>query len=122
MTTLHERRGALEAIDRILNRSGDSDGVLSDVVGVLARLFPHVRVDLLAGGAVIRGPAAGTGGGDASRWVVSYERRPVAELVVEAAGPDDRELLERTALLIGPYCVVDERRARALRTSVRPSG
>ena len=105
MTTLPARRGALEAIDRILNRGGESDAVLRDVVAVLARLFPYARVDLLADGAVIAGPTAGTAGGDASRWVVTYERRPVAELVVEAAGLDDRELLERAALLIGPYCL-----------------
>ena len=100
MTTVHERRGALERIDRILNRGGDSESVRAAVVEVLARLFPYAAVEL-AGGRTTANAAAPTG---AKRWPVRHEGVTVAELVVVADDRDDLELLERVALLVSPYC------------------
>jgi hypothetical protein len=42
LRALTARRGALEAIERILNRGGDRDDVLLDVVAVLGKLYDRV--------------------------------------------------------------------------------
>ena len=99
MTTVHERRGALEAIDRILNRGGDAGAVVSDVTSVLARLFPYVRVEPVG---VEAAPAAAD---ETTRYAVTFGGATVASLaVVGAEDAEERQLLERVAVLIGPYC------------------
>ena len=52
-------RGALEAIERILNRGGEADDVLRDVVSTLRARLPHyswVGVYLVEGGDLVLGP------------------------------------------------------------------
>ncbi|HEX9380340.1 MAG TPA: GAF domain-containing protein [Gaiellaceae bacterium] len=54
--------GALEAIDRILNRGGDADDVLRQVVSVLHDRFDHyswVGIYLVEGGELVLGPWQG---------------------------------------------------------------
>jgi L-methionine (R)-S-oxide reductase len=54
--------GALEAIDRILNRGGDADDVLRAVVGVLHDHFEHyswVGIYLVEGDELVLGPWQG---------------------------------------------------------------
>jgi hypothetical protein len=103
--------GALEAIDRILNRGGDADEVLRQVVSVL-----HERVDayswagiwFVEDGELVLGPWVGEPRDDATRFPICYEGRVVGELGVvsaELAG-EDLAFLERVALLISPYCLV----------------
>jgi hypothetical protein len=43
VTTEHERRGALEAVERIVNR-GEADG-LAATLEVLRRLYPDVELE-----------------------------------------------------------------------------
>ena len=103
--------GALEAVDRILNRGGDADEVLRQVVSVL-----HERVDayswagiwFVEDGELVLGPWAGEPRDDATRFLISYEGRVVAELGVAAPqlAAEDAALLERVALLISPHCLV----------------
>jgi len=103
--------GALEAVDRILNRGGDADEVLRQVVSIL-----HQRVDscswagiwFVEAGELVLGPSAGGPPDEPRRFPISYEGRPVAELGVVAAelDADAAVLLERVALLISPYCLV----------------
>jgi hypothetical protein len=45
MTPEQQRRGALEAIERIVNRGGDGDHVLEAVHGVVRKLGPVVADD-----------------------------------------------------------------------------
>ncbi len=45
MTPEQQRAGALEAIERIVNRGGDEDEVLSAVRAVVAKLAPDVAED-----------------------------------------------------------------------------
>jgi len=104
-------RGALEAVDRILNRGGDADEVLRQVVWAL-----HERVDayswvgiwFVEDGELVLGPSAGEPPEEPTRFPISYEGRVVAELGVASAGlaAEDAALLERVALLISPYCLV----------------
>jgi hypothetical protein len=92
--------GALEAIERILNRGGESGEVLRQVEHVLdERLGLHARVrrrddDSLA-----------TPGSAATSFPVMLESAQVGELIV-AGEPDAsaRGLLQRVAVLVSPYC------------------
>ncbi len=147
--------GALEAIDRILNRGGDADDVLRAVVDVLHDRFDryswvgiylvegdelalgpwqgpqateHVRIPVGQG---ICGAAAASGRTEVvddvnadSRYLacfpstrseivvpIAYEGTVVGEIDVDsdepaAFGDGDRELLERVATLVSPYCLV----------------
>ena len=103
-------RGALDAVERILNRGGDADDVLRDVVAVLHDRVPHferVGIAFMEEGALVLGPEAGEGDGEELRALVTFEGAPVAELVVRrSAAEDDQPFLERVATLVSPYCLV----------------
>ena len=108
MTADHERAGALEAIDRILNRGGDADDVLGDVLVVLFQLYAHVAIEFVEEGRLVAGPSLGRVEPDEQpeRYPISFQSSTVAELVVASPGEEDRGFLERVALLISPYCLV----------------
>ena len=74
MTREQERRGALEAIERILNRGGEANRVVRDVLAVVRRLEPSADLAFLTPGTV---PAS---------W-----------------DPEERAFRERVALLVSPY-------------------
>jgi hypothetical protein len=100
--------GALEAVERLLNRGGEADDVLRQVVAVLhQRLGRFVRVSFVERGTLVPGPAAGTEDADTTAFPIRFEGAHVADL--EAAGPlgdADRELLERVATIVAPYALV----------------
>ena len=102
--------GALEAIDRILDRGGEADEVLRGVVAVLHGLddYSWVGISFVEGGELVLGPAQGERKGEPTAIRISYEGNVVAELGVIAGEvkAEDREFLERVALLISPYCLV----------------
>jgi hypothetical protein len=103
-------RGALESVERILNRGGDADDVLRAVVAAIHERVPHftwVGIAFMEEGRLELGPEAGGGEGEALRALVTFEGAPVAELVVRRAEPAaDEPFLERVATLISPYCLV----------------
>ena len=103
-------RGALEAVERILNRGGDADDVLRAVVAAIEERIPHfawVGIAFMEEGRFELGPEAGGGDGEELRAVVTFEGVPVAELVVRRTETaDDRPFLERVATLVSPYCLV----------------
>jgi len=95
--------GALEAIDRILNRGGDADDVLRAVLGALhKRGVPYAAIRFVEGGELIDGPSVGqpTDGIVSS---VSYEGKRVGELELAV---DDPAFAERVAILISAYVLV----------------
>ena len=100
--------GALEAIDRILNRGGDADEVLRQVVAVLHHDHSWVGISFVEEGELVLGPAQGEQTAEPTRIPIFYENNVVAELGVVASklGSDDRAFLERVALLISPHCLV----------------
>ena len=100
--------GALEAIERILDRGGDADEVLRDVVHVLHSSYSWVGISFVEEGELVLGPALGEQTAEPTRIPISYENNVVAELGVSADEIDDenREFLERVAILIAPYCLV----------------
>jgi putative methionine-R-sulfoxide reductase with GAF domain len=103
--------GPLEAIDRILNRGGDADEVLRQVVAVLHERLEGcswVGISFVEGGRLVLGPERGERTGDETTVPISYDGKVVAELgvVTEGLGEEERAFLERVALLISPYCLV----------------
>ena len=84
MTAQHD--GALEAIDRILNRGGDADDVLRAVVEVLHDRFDHyswVGIYLLEGDELVLGPWKGP-------EATEHVRIPVGQGVCGAAAASGR--------------------------------
>ena len=99
--------GALEAVERVLNRGGEADDVLRQVVAILhERLDRYVRISFVEGNGLAPGPAVGDET-EATAFPIAFQGRRVADL--EAGGeltPEDTALLERVAILISPYALV----------------
>jgi putative methionine-R-sulfoxide reductase with GAF domain len=100
--------GALEAIERILNRGGDADEVLRKVVAVLHDKYAWVGISFLEEGEFVLGPEQGEQSAEPTRIAISYETKVVAELgvIAQEIDAEDNAFLERVALLISPYCLV----------------
>ena len=98
-------RGALAAIDRILNRGGDADDVLRQVLDVVAGLYGYVALGFVEESGIAVGPELGSAPGDVRSFDVVFEETKVGELRAAPAAPDDA-FLARVALLISPYCLV----------------
>ena len=93
-------RGALEAVERILNRGGDPTDVLTAVLEALrARGVDSARVRFIEAGVLVDGPAVG---GDAERLVVRvvFDGAEVGSLELAV---DDVAFAERVATLVSPY-------------------
>ena len=79
-------RGALEAIDRILNRGGDADDVLRSIVDVLHERFDHyswVGIYFVEGGDLVLGPWRG-------REATEHVRIPIGSGICGAAAASGR--------------------------------
>lgn len=101
--------GALEAIDRILNRGGDADDVLRQVVAVLHERagYAWAGIFFVEGGELQLGPQAGEPDGSRRTSVpVTWQGTRVAALAVDGAPPGDLAFLERVAVLISGHCLV----------------
>jgi hypothetical protein len=100
--------GALEAIDRLLNRGGDADDVLRAVVERLHELYPWVGIRFVEGDEVALGPAAGVSTGEGVSYPISFQDTHVGDLEVEGAAGDEQEraFLERVATIVSAYCLV----------------
>jgi hypothetical protein len=100
--------GALEAIERVLNRGGEADDVLREVVDVLhERLRRPVRVRFLEDGELVPGPSAGSIPADVETFPIHFQGAYVANLEVGLPlGDGDRPLLERVATIVAPYALV----------------
>jgi hypothetical protein len=100
---------ALEAIDDILNRGGDADDVLRDVVATLHDRagYAWAAIFFVEDGALALGPEAGTPN-EANRTStpVTWQGDRIAELAVDDAPEEDRKFLERVALLVSGHCLV----------------
>lgn len=99
--------GALEAVDRILNRGGDADDVLRAVVAALVErgVCTWAGIWFVEGEELELGPEAGAPD-EARRLRVPIEFRGerVGELGADRAS--DRALIERVALLVSSYVLL----------------
>ena len=104
---MSEHTGALEGIERVLNRGGDADDVLRQVVAILhERLDRYVRISFVEAEGLMPGPALGEESATTA-FPIAFQGSRVAEL--EAGGElteEDRVLLERVAILLSPYALV----------------
>jgi hypothetical protein len=102
--------GALEAVDRLVNRGGEADEVLRGVVQELHRRggYRFVGIAFVEGDGLELGPIVGESGGEATDFPIVFEGRFVGELRVEPGpdDPDEKALLQRVATLVSPYCLV----------------
>jgi hypothetical protein len=101
--------GALEAIDRILDRGGDADEVLRQVICALEERagYAWVGIFFAEDGDLRLGPQSGEP--DAARRSsvdVMWKGARVAVLAVDGAPPQDAALLERVAVLVAGHCLV----------------
>ena len=102
----HEQTGALEAIERILNRGGDADDVLREVLAVLGRLYPYVAFEFVEPDQTVLGPELGEHLPDRSEFPVVYQGRRIGALLAAGAQEEDRLFLERVAKIVSPYVLV----------------
>jgi len=104
---LSSHSGALEAIERVLNRGGEADEVLRQVVAILhERLGHYIRISFVEADGLVPGPTAGEET-ETTSFPIAFQERRVADL--EAGGElteEDRALLERVAILVSPYALV----------------
>jgi hypothetical protein len=101
-------RGALEAVERILNRGGEPDVVLQAVLEALhARGVAFGKVRFAGSGRVVDGPSVGEGDGIARPVVFGGTEIGSLELAVS-----DVAFAQRVATLISPYVVRRETRSR----------
>jgi hypothetical protein len=101
--------GALEEIDRILDRGGDADDVLRQVVATLHERagYGWAGIFFVEEGALALGPEAGTPDeSKRSHTPVTWQGDRIADLAVDDAPEEDRIFLERVALLVSGHCLV----------------
>ena len=99
--------GALEAIDRILNRGGDADDVLRDVVTALVERggCTWAGIAFVEAGSLVLGPEAGEPDEEhRTELEIAFKGDKVGELWADAC--DDRPLLERVAVLVSAHVLL----------------
>jgi len=103
--TSRSSSGALEAVERILNRGGEPDDVLREVVEALhERAAYWVGIAVFEEGRLELGPSAGgPTPEDHQRYAVQWQGHPIAELWTSAEA--DPALCARIAVIVSPYCV-----------------
>jgi hypothetical protein len=98
-----DRRGALEAVDRLVNLGGDADDVLRGVLAALhARGVDYAAIRFVEDGALVDGPSVGAGS-PAITVPVVFQGRRVGEL--QLSDPDE-ELANRVATLVSAVVLV----------------
>jgi hypothetical protein len=98
---------ALEAIDSLLERGGDADDVLRDVVALLVAEggCAWAGIAFLEDGSLMLGPEAGTPAEERrERLQIAYRGEKVGELWADAAA--DRDLLARVAALVSTHVLL----------------
>lgn len=100
---------ALDAIERIVERGGEADEVLRDVVAALHREagYSWTGIYFVEDGALSLGPHAGTPDtAPRTMFPVTWQGERIAELAIDDAPEEDRKFLERVAVLVADHCLV----------------
>jgi hypothetical protein len=97
--------GALEAVERILNRGGEANEVLRQVVDALnARAAAWIGIAFVDEERLELGPTAGGAKPDAyQRHPVDWKGDTIAELWTSTDA--DPALFARVAVIVSPYCL-----------------
>jgi hypothetical protein len=99
--------GALEAVDRILNRGGDADDVLREVVAALVGRggCAWAGIAFVEDGELVLGPQAGEPDeARRTRTEIAFKGDKVGELWSD--GCDDPALLDRVAVLVSAHVLL----------------
>jgi hypothetical protein len=110
--TTDAHRGAVDAVERLLNRGGDADDVLRAVVRTLHERLPHLErvwIEFVERGQRVTGPSAGeTAHEQARTYPVRFQGTEIAVLAApnSLVREGDDALLGRVATIIAPYCLV----------------
>lgn len=110
MSSRQVLNGALEAVDRLVNRGGEADEVLRGVVQALHERvgYRFVGIAFVEGDSLELGPRVGQPSGEPAAFPITFEGNPVGELRIEPSPGDsgERALLQHVATLVSPYCLV----------------
>jgi hypothetical protein len=101
--------GVLDAVDRIIDRGGDSEDVLQVTVTAIVDRGGAKWAAVLFNdeGELIVGPHTGVAEpGERREAPIVFEGAHLGQLAVD--GLDDQPLIERVASLIAPYCTHPE--------------
>jgi putative methionine-R-sulfoxide reductase with GAF domain len=105
--------GALEAVDRIINREPEPDEVLRQTVATVHERvdqYTWVAISFVDEGSLVLGPSAGEPDGTEHTVPVVYDGQQIASLRVTSSAsvlPGEEEaFLERVALLVSAHCLV----------------
>ena len=94
-------------IDAIVERGGDADDILRDVVAALAGRYAWAGILFVEDGDLVLGPAAGEPDPATRTQVpVTFNGDRIAELAADGAPEEDRTFLERVAGLVAVQCLV----------------
>jgi hypothetical protein len=99
--------GALEALGRILDRGGDADDVLREVVATLVERggCAWAGIAFVEEGSLVLGPEAGAADeGKRERLAIAYRGDKVGELWAD--GAPDRAVLEQVAVLVSAHVLL----------------
>jgi hypothetical protein len=100
----------LAAIEEIVERGGDADDVLRDVVAALHTEagYAWAGIYFVEGDSLALGPHAGAAEEPArpTTTPVTWQGERIAELAIGDAPEEDRKFLERVAVLVADHCLV----------------
>jgi hypothetical protein len=105
-------RGAVAAVERLINRGGEADDVLRSIVAAVHERLPHLEavwIEFTEGDQRVVGPSAGSATQQvAKRFSVLFQGTEVAVLAAPLAAvrSDDDSTLARIATIVAPYCLV----------------
>jgi len=95
---------ALATVERIVDRGGEADDVLRDVLTALHEHgVAYAAIRFVEAGALVDGPSVGERALESVLAPIDFEGRQVGELEL---APDARDLAGRVAELIAPYVLV----------------
>ena len=102
------RSGAVEAVERIINRESEADEILRQSVATIAKRFEtFCGIRFVEDGGMIDGPSGGAYAEPQAVVAITYDDSSIAEIVLGAPlEEEDRDAFDRIAKLLSPFCLV----------------
>ncbi len=108
MGPVGRRGGAVEAIERIINRESEADEILRQSVATIAKRFEtFCGIRFVEDGGMIDGPSGGDYAEPQSVVSITYDDSSIAEIALGMPlEEEDRDAFDRIAKLLSPFCLV----------------
>ena len=102
------RSGAIEAIERIVNRESEADEILRQSVATIAKRFDtFCGIRFVEDGGMLDGPSGGAYAEPQAVVPITYDDSSIAEIALGTPlEEDDRDTFDRIAKLLSPFCLV----------------